>query len=73
MPRPLARSYRLGPDTLDLIEQLRRTMLDDLGRPRSASDVVRLALQRLALDVNERTPKKSRKKSPHGIDTGDTR
>ncbi len=41
-------SYRLGPDTLDLIARLSLHLPDDMGRPRSAADVLRLAVRQLA-------------------------
>ncbi len=48
MPRPTATSYRLGDDTLTLIDALAKAHPDPLGRPLSGADVIRLALIRLA-------------------------
>lgn len=68
MPRPQATSYRLGDDTLGLIDRLRHQITDPLGRPVSAADVIRISVRRLAeAELNpgrERTfgeKKKSRK------------
>lgn len=64
MPRPAAASYRLGDDTLVLIDRLSEHFRNPLGRSMSGADVVRLAVRRLAesegLDGGEKKiPKKN--------------
>ncbi len=46
--RPKASSYRLGQDTLGLIDRLARHLRGPGNLPYSASAVLRLAIERLA-------------------------
>lgn len=50
--RPKASSYRLRDDLLALIDELRVAMPDEAtGQPRSASDVIRIAVRQLAKKI----------------------
>lgn len=73
MPRPKATSYRFGDDTLALINALAAHLSERLGIAVSASDAIRTAVRQLAAREGLLPPvKKSRKKSPSGIDSGNT-
>ena len=48
----LPTSYRLGAETKALIRRLQVALPDDLGRKRSATDIIKLALQDLAQLAN---------------------
>ena len=73
MPRPKATAYRLGDDTREQIATLSDHLTRTLRVPVSGAEVVRLAVR----ELHERQglaagQKKSRKKTPNSIDTGNT-
>jgi hypothetical protein len=67
--KTITKAYRLAPSTLGLIEELRDRILGSLGRKPTATDVIRLAIFKLAeaegLGASATDgKKKSQKKSP---------